>query len=1614
MKTVYIHGKLGKRFGEKWHLNVANAKEALTAIDVNSEGFFQYILEAQTRGVGFIALNKNIQKIKSKEDFEKNIISAENCEFLNQNREIHIYAKAEGSAVIIPAVKIFFKAVIATQLTVGSVIAKIVFAVGMQAVMNAISKPPDDPNAGKRKDPVSTKSYLMNGGQTRQEQGIAVPLGYGRLKIGATNISESERTLRKKSKSSNLLESYAEKEYVDLIGEGPIEGFVNKYGAKIDDSDITEGIYLNNVQVRNSSSIPGEKGTLNYILNEYMDGVGKPKFSRGEENESQNVVNYVSSITKYEILLVGGPPYGTENNLAARGKWGTKQARENGAKIVSHTVGNQFVDEMIFSFRAECSDGNDDGAVLALPSDLRPAFAIYYDIGGREYNVLDSHGPLDWKGVSFAGGTGVGMANEPGGGLSGDSGEDGYFFLEGVATSAYQFDIKIKIDPHLTLESGNGSYVFKVFKLNPEFDPTIKDKSSSDANFKAAGISRARNVQLSHVVEKINIPINYTNCSIVKMMVDSKNLNRLPERSYHVKLKRILLPSNYDPIARTYNGPWDGLMFGQDSELTSIHGISDKHKKWSDNPAWVFYDLLYNARYGVGKYGLDEADIDKWQLYKIAKYCDELVETDYPIETNSLFPRRFQSPNVVNSSNRFTIYIDPREYTGGDYADLSANISTKVLTEANQISSSEAKSRFESEFGNGSSFAGKEIAIFTCGKAEVMDDNEAHYKASAREGNILIERRAIISSSSDDLSVTLQGPALGNEIRRVLDGTVTASEGSNVLTGINTSFINQAPLGCRIYINENEYIIKEIDSNTQLKLNKNVASTIISSSGTQVYIKKVIGACANQINHEIVEPRFTANLYLTERREALDMLKSIASIFRGMLAYSAGKIFLIQDSLKKPVMLFNSSNVSKEGFSYSGVNKGKRISSVMVRFNNKNRDFQSDLVYEEDANAIQKFGYIEKEVMGLGISSESQARRLAKWILMTSQLETETVTFKTGQDAAYLYPGCIFEVSDDSRVGKNKSGRILGKRVGKNTFFPTDDVKTYNDTCSVLLDKFMIDEAFIDKVELTIACGNKFTSVDNLNAISKFETEEKDQDQLSENIFSEQFYKFIGSLTFSDNVYPGRQGQNAQIENLKLIQEFSVNLSTNTIERYQHGLKDGDLIKFYSGGVLPAPLVDNRIYYLINSTDNTFQVSLHPSSQPDKYYPVPIGNYGKDHWLNEGGDHYFYVKSKPGTADELTRNAVDRITVGSVYSIKGTFSSGTQFDGDKSIIEEQLQLTKYNGADGWYDSALLGWCYVPGTENYNGWVYSSGWMNWVHIDDTINNPEAVDTWVYIAEYGWIWLLDAVPGERSRWCYFYNYSRWAFFSGYVKFWMWDDQGDHEAEKLEYVNILDTEIEALVLQVHEGSGFWFTFGNLEDYMKSPDYTTQYYAIPLIDVAVPGRGVSKDIHNAYYVSAQNSVQGVDSIRLQFNDGHGFDLIRNPSLVISGAIIEGETQSFAALNRRWSVIYVQENLVELVDSGIAAVKLIDRNLSTGEVSWDANPSVNTERYYERQRFRVLSVKEVSDNQYEIAGLEYNASKFLAVDRKGAVRKPYLPIPPQADMEKPTAPTNLVIQSLN
>ncbi|MDZ5701845.1 TipJ family phage tail tip protein [Enterobacter ludwigii] len=109
--------------------------------------------------------------------------------------------------------------------------------------------------------------------------------------------------------------------------------------------------------------------------------------------------------------------------------------------------------------------------------------------------------------------------------------------------------------------------------------------------------------------EVIDSKLRYPLTALLYVEVDSSHFNgSAPKVTCKIKGKLIKVPDNYDPITRTYSGSWSG-------------GFK---MAWSNNPAWIFYDLVLDEIYGMGT-RVDASMVDKWALYSIAQYCDEMV-----------------------------------------------------------------------------------------------------------------------------------------------------------------------------------------------------------------------------------------------------------------------------------------------------------------------------------------------------------------------------------------------------------------------------------------------------------------------------------------------------------------------------------------------------------------------------------------------------------------------------------------------------------------------------------------------------------------------------------------------------------------------------------------------------------------------------------------------------------------------------------------------------------------------------------------------------------------------------------------------------------------------------
>lgn len=212
-------------------------------------------------------------------------------------------------------------------------------------------------------------------------------------------------------------------------------------------------------------------------------------------------------------------------------------------------------------------------------------------------------------------------------------------------------------------------------------------KITSDANSAKIGDT----MTLQSFTEVIDAKLRYPNTALLYIEFDSSQFNgSIPQISCEPRGRVIRVPDTYDPETRTYNGTWTGAF----------------KWAWTDNPAWIFYDLVVSDRFGLG-HRLTAANIDKWTLYQVAQYCDQMVPDGKG--GNGTEPRYTCNVYIQDRNDAYTVLRDfaaifrGMTYWGGDQIVALADMPRDVdysYTRANVVggrftySSSTTKSRY--------------------------------------------------------------------------------------------------------------------------------------------------------------------------------------------------------------------------------------------------------------------------------------------------------------------------------------------------------------------------------------------------------------------------------------------------------------------------------------------------------------------------------------------------------------------------------------------------------------------------------------------------------------------------------------------------------------------------------------------------------------------------------------------------------------------------------------------------------------------------------------------------------------------------------------------------------
>lgn len=164
-------------------------------------------------------------------------------------------------------------------------------------------------------------------------------------------------------------------------------------------------------------------------------------------------------------------------------------------------------------------------------------------------------------------------------------------------------------------------FEIRIIRVNRHVGLPIEADGTSAGKSNRESWQIAATGNLTNLTAYIKDKFNYPYTALVSSSFSSKQFNSVPKRSYLMEGLFVKVPSNYTP--REYSTTLDS----SNNPKAVYDGLWDGSFKlrYTDNPAWVFYDIVTNNRYGAGRW-ISENDIDKYALYRIARYCDDLVD----------------------------------------------------------------------------------------------------------------------------------------------------------------------------------------------------------------------------------------------------------------------------------------------------------------------------------------------------------------------------------------------------------------------------------------------------------------------------------------------------------------------------------------------------------------------------------------------------------------------------------------------------------------------------------------------------------------------------------------------------------------------------------------------------------------------------------------------------------------------------------------------------------------------------------------------------------------------------------------------------------------------------
>mgnify|MGYP003112604364 CR=1 FL=1 len=519
----------------------------------------------------------------------------------------------------------------------------------------------------------------------------------------------------------------------------------------------------------------------------------------------------------------------------------------------------------------------------------------------------------------------------------------------------------------------------------------------------------------------------------------------------------------------------------------------------STNPATAdfnYQDITFTPRFGTA----NQTKIDGIEssqstipvgvtVTKTSPVTRQITNTDVDrIKVSITFPQIQKATNegdLLGSSVQFKISV---QYNSGGYTDVHTDTVTGRTADAYQKDFSVKVTgsfpvdirvtRITDDSTDTSLIDSFQFTSFT----EIIDDSQTY--ANSAYTSLRLDSQTFSSIPSRKFRIR------GIKVR--IPGAGASSSGTPTVDTTNgrisypTGYIFNGVMGSAVWTTCPAMILLDLLTNTRYGFGDH-----ITDSSLDLFSFVTASKYANTLVDDgfgSQEARFSCNVNIQSSSEAFDLINELAGVMRCMPIWSAGSITIAQDSPKDASYLFNLSNITSEGFSYSGSSLKQRHTAVAVSYFNMDSQ-EVDYEVVEDTTAQGKFGIITKQVKAFGCTSRGQAARLGRAILFAEQNESEIVSFATSIDAgAIVRPGAIIEINDPVRAGVRRGGRLSA--VASTTQMTVDNVNdtdlptTNSPTFSVVLPDGTVETKDVSSISNgVVTVSSAFSQTPNVNTV---------------------------------------------------------------------------------------------------------------------------------------------------------------------------------------------------------------------------------------------------------------------------------------------------------------------------------------------------------------------------------------------------------------------------------------------------------------------------------------------------------------------------------------------------